>query len=390
MKTDIDSKKPITEEELKEKIIKALKEQGFEIHSQLYVDNDKETFKQIQYKAKLKQLSAYKKFLQENLSLAQSYCRDGKEIEVDKISLELREVLPNTLEEKLFRWWTFIWWSMPYQNPIGRRMRFILWDITHNMPFGLIQLQSPPLGIKVRDEYLGIKGKEGLFWLNKSMNAQRLGALPPYNEILGGKMTTLAIVSNEIREAYERKYSSNKTIVRGIIENELLFLTTTSAFGRSSIYNRLKYNDEPIAISLGYTAGSGTFHIPDELYKEMLEFLSQKGISITKNLKSRCSKNSYTKTRKLWIISKVCRLLGIKNITHHSIQREVFLFPLVKNLKEVIKHNEEPIYYNRPFEKIVDYWKVRYAIPRAERKPEWREFKAKTYFEEVRKMLEEV
>lgn len=38
------------------------------------------------------------------------------------------------------------------------------------------------------------------------MNAQRVGALPPYNELIGGKIVALAMTSNEIREKYKQKY----------------------------------------------------------------------------------------------------------------------------------------------------------------------------------------
>jgi len=54
-----------------------------------------------------------------------------------------------------------------------------LWDKTHDAPFGLISLQSPLLKMAVRDNYLGIPGDELDRWVNKSLHAQRVGALPP-------------------------------------------------------------------------------------------------------------------------------------------------------------------------------------------------------------------
>lgn len=81
-----------------------------------------------------------------------------------------------------------MWWSIPYQHPYGRQMRFLVWDTYHDLPFGLINLQSPILKMSVRDKSLGIPDKEVDLWVNKSMNAQRVGALPPYNELIGGKL----------------------------------------------------------------------------------------------------------------------------------------------------------------------------------------------------------
>lgn len=56
---------------------------------------------------------------------------DCENIDPKKIELELREVRADSLESKLFLWWNLIWWSLPYEEPIGRQMRFLLWDKTH-------------------------------------------------------------------------------------------------------------------------------------------------------------------------------------------------------------------------------------------------------------------
>ncbi|MCL0034827.1 DUF4338 domain-containing protein [Dehalococcoidia bacterium] len=374
-----------SEQKLREKIIHILREQGFKINPHVRPAGcSKRTYRRIQSKARLEQLTLHKRFLQENLSKAKNYCRDGKDIDPDKISLELREVLTGSLEEILFRWWNLVWWSIPYQRSYGRQMKFLLWDIAHDMPFGLILLQSPVLKMSVRDRYLEIPKEEIDLWVNKSMHAQRVGALPPYNEILGGKIVALALTSNEVRESYKRKYNSSKTIIKGrLIKPDLLFVTTTSAFGRSSLYNRLKYNGEIVAESLGYTKGSGTFHIPEELYLEILEFLAKKGVDTSRGY-------GHGPSRKLKLISLAFKFLELTKFEYHGIQREFYLFPLVKNLKEVIKNKERPMYIDRPFNKLVEYWKKRWALPRAKRKPEWNEFEAKKFFRKVEKTLKEL
>lgn len=372
-------------EELKAKIIKVLKEQGFRINPHLRPSkNSKNAYRKIQQKARFEQLSLHRKFLEETIEEVKKYCKNGHEINPEKISLELKEVHSGSLEGILFRWWNLIWWSIPFQRSYGRQMRFLLWDTTHNAPFGLICLQSPVLKISVRDNYLRIPKEELDIWVNKSMNAQRVGALPPYNELLGGKMVALTLTCNEIREAYKKKYKNAVTILRHRkLKPELLFITTTSAFGKSSLYNRLKYNGEIVAISLGYTQGSGTFHIPEELYEEILDFLSQKGIDVARGY-------GHGPSRKLKLISLGLKYLGLSNYEYHGIKREFYLFPLVKNLKEVIQNGEKPIWIDRPFDNLVDYWKKRWAIPRVERKPEWREFESEKFFKKVEKILKEV
>ncbi len=164
---------------------------------------------------------------------------------------------------------------------------------------------------------------------------------------------------------------------------ELLFITTTSAFGKSSIYNRLKYNGEIVAISLGYTRGSGTFHIPEELYQEILDFLYRKGIDVSRGY-------GHGPSRKLKLISLGLDHLGLPSFEYHGIKREFYLFSLVKNLKEVIHRKKKPIWINRPFNDLVDFWKERWAIPRAERILRWKNFNSVDFFKKIEKKLKEL
>ena len=165
--------------ELKVKIVKSMKRSGFKVNPHLRLpQKDRETFKRIQRNAKAAQISEHKNFLVKFLKTAREFCRDGCEIVPGDIRLDLREVRPNSLETRLFRWWNLTWWSMPYQRAYGRQMRFIIWDVAHDNPFGLILLQSPLLHMKARDDHLKLPREHLDYWANMSMNAQRVGALP--------------------------------------------------------------------------------------------------------------------------------------------------------------------------------------------------------------------
>ena len=271
-------------ETLKNDLQESFRKQGFIISGKdklsLTTDTKDET-KNIQIAAKNEIIKRKKKSLIYNSKLVRKYMINGRDINIEKIKLEIKPVLSRTSDEELFRWWNLVWWSMPYQRPYGRQMRFIIWDIAHNAPFGLISLQSPILRQAVRDNSLGIPIKQRDYWVNRSMFAQRTGALPPYNYLLGGKMVALSLISNEIKNAYQEKYSNRTTLmVERNIEPDLLFITTSSAFGRSSIYNRLKYNDEVVAERLGYTEGYGSFQISDDLYERLINFLRDSGANV--------------------------------------------------------------------------------------------------------------
>ena len=361
----------MNQENLKNKIIETLKSQGFKINPHIRpVANSKSIYRELQQQSRMEQINLHKSFLRSKIQKIQDYIINGNELEPQKIDLELREVKKGSLEETLYKWWNFIWWSVPYQRAYGRQMRFIIWDKGHNAPFGLIGLQSPVLKISVRDKYLDIPKDELDLWINKSMQAQRLGVLPPYNYLIGGKMAALAMTSNELRKYYQEKYKNKKTELQGrIIKPDLLFITTTSAFGKSSIYNRLKYKNEQVAISLGYTKGSGSFHIPEKLYREILIFLKENNINISTTFGSGPS-------RKVKLLYTAFRLLKMPDFSYHNLKREFYLFPLVANLQSVIQKKVKPIYYNRPLYDLVELWKERWCLPRAKRNDEWKQFNA--------------
>ena len=358
----------------------SLRKQGFIIHQQeklVISSNTKEEIKKIQLTAKNEITNEYRKFVLNNVKKISQNLISGSSINPQNISLEIRQVLSGTLDEVLFRWWNLTWWSMPYQRPYGRQMRFLIWDTTHNAPFGLISLQSPILKQAVRDKNLEIPSKNLDYWVNRSMYAQRVGALPPYNELLGGKLVALSLISNEIRDAYQCKYYDKTSIMaERKIESELLFITTTSAFGRSSMYNKLKYRDDVVAEKLGYTEGYGSFQISDDLYERLIDYLESIGENIARGYGNGPS-------RKLKLIQLACRKLGLANYTYHGIKREYYLFSFIKNLKQVIHEQECAISKSYAFNDLFEFWKERWMANRVVNTTKWREFNMETYVMDV-------
>jgi hypothetical protein len=108
------------------------------------------------------------------------------------------------------------------------------------------------------------------------------GAVPPYNELLGGKLVALLLTSREVRDAYARRYGGQVSVIasqmagRAILKpTNLRILTTTSLYGvGSSQYNRLalRAREHPglghdikwAAIGKSLTGGFGTLHLGPE------------------------------------------------------------------------------------------------------------------------------
>ena len=364
--------------DLRRRIIRHMAASGFEAESRLRPEQDtREAYREIQRMAKDEQIAGNRAFLSRALDSARRTCPDGSEIDPTQISLEIREVKAGTPEADLFRWWNLAWWSMPYQRAYGRQMRLLLWDRAHAAPFGLVLLQSPMLRMGARDRHLGIPPGEADYWANMSMNAQRVGALPPYNGIIGGKMAALSMTTDEVRRMYRRKYKDRITsIYKRIIEPSLLFVTTTSAFGRSAMYDRLTYRGRLAAVPIGRTGGEGTFHLPEGLTREVYDMMRRRG-------KSTSTTYGHGPSRKLAILREAFRLLGLAGFQRHGIRRPVYLFPLAGNLSEVIRKRKRPVWEGRPLADVEAYWKERWAIARSTRRPEWKAFRASEYFADV-------
>ena len=111
------------------------------------------------------------------------------------------------------------------------------------------------------------------------MHAYVVGTVPPYNEILGGKLVASLIGSAEVSQAFSQKYENVTGIISG--QNKaasLMLVTVTSALGRSSLYNRLKlidHNGTPLVKlhKIGETRGYGHFQLSNDLFERIRQLL---------------------------------------------------------------------------------------------------------------------
>lgn len=337
--------------------------------------NDRETRKKVHETAKKERLQEHNSFINRDTKFVSQFLISGKDLNVEKISPRILLVESDSEKDRIFRWWNLVWWSLPYEKAYGRQMRYIIWDEYHNAPIGLIGLQSPILSWNVRDKYLGVKSADRDYWINQSMSAQRLGALPPYNYILGGKLVASLMTADKIRQDFTKKYRGVTTLIeKRTLPARLLFITTTGAYGKSSVYTRLKFGDDQIASFIGYSQGNGSFHIPNLLYEELIKYLKVNKYDARRSFGSGPS-------RKLKLIDTALQSLGIMNGSLHGVKRAVYLFPFVNNLKDVVQKNARPKWTKRTVDDLTDYWKSRWALPRIENRTEYKQFDKENFIE---------
>lgn len=285
-------------------------------------------------------------------------------LRVDKISPVLINV------ESEYKKWNKIFslvrhtWSMPFSKGYGRRLRYIVFDEFHGSVIGIIGLQSPPADLACRDQLFDYPEKQKLSLVNQTMDIFTLGAVPPYSYILGGKLVAGLAAANVIKKDYFDKYSGKQTTIeKSILDARLVALTTTSAFGRSSIYNRLKFRDHWIAKSIGFTSGSGNIHL-EAVYPKIVQLLKDHnkyhGGGYGKGPKQRWQN-----------LARAFAILGLStDHIDHGLKREVFLYPLVDNLVDGMSGKDFGADLSLDVDEFANYWKSRWAIPRSKRYPD--------------------
>jgi hypothetical protein len=290
--------------------------------------------------------------------------KNGPDIDIHAIRPALR--LVQTSEDEQL--WTLAraCWSMPYSKGYGRRLRFLVIDEAHGGLIGALGLQSPPADLACRDALFDFPEGRKLELVNQTMDAYTIGAIPPYSFLLGGKLCAGLLSADAIREAYWIRYAAKHTeMQQQRIRQPLVAITTTSAFGRSSQYNRLRYNDRLLAQPIGYTKGYGMLHL-EHLYERMCELLTAHG---------QLTPNGYGNGPKVrWQnVTKALMLLGLPlNLLAHGVLREVFLFSLVSDLETGMAGGDFGAPIRMAATDFGNYWRERWAIPRGIRFPEWR------------------
>ena len=332
--------------------------------------NSKENVRDMHMAARQHHIAEAADWIQDAWRKRQHLFVNGADLDPAQIKPKLVPVT-NTETTDLFRLARYTW-SLPYSKGYGRRLRFLVVDTGHgNTLMGVIGLQSPPIDFPLRDKKAAFPEGRKVELVNQTMDIYTLGSVPPYNDLLAGKLMIYATTSREISEAYQTKYVNTKTEIKGdVLPAELVLLTTTSAFGRSSMYNRVSYPGRSIAEKLGYTTGYGSIRLNSfkDIYPDIKKFLRDEGYGDRMGFGKGGPKEVWRN------ITQVIQMLGINdNGLKHGINREAWAISLASNAWEYLGGADpEPYYHQEKFAELTDWWKTRWLLPRAERKTDWR------------------
>ncbi|PKP85870.1 MAG: hypothetical protein CVT80_00045 [Alphaproteobacteria bacterium HGW-Alphaproteobacteria-2] len=310
-------------------------------------------------------LAAAQPFLARALERALPSFADGAEIDPAKIRLRLRLIKSGTPESDLFRVATLTW-SVPVSAGFGRRMRYLVWDEVHDRLAGVIALGDPVYNLSVRDSLIGWNVEDRAKRLVGILDAYVLGAVPPYNFLLGGKAIACLIRSRDVYDDFRRLYGQSVGVIsRQAKQAHLVAVTTTSSMGRSSVYNRLRLEGTSYFERIGFTEGWGHFHITDTLFLRMRDFLRDRDHRYADMHKFGEGPNWRLRT----IRAALSALDFDENILRHGIKREVFISKLAANAYDVLRtdaHSPD-IAQLLTVAEISDLARNRWMIPRADR-----------------------
>ncbi len=357
---------------LKRRLRRHLKELGFHKSADGMLEisgSGKDVIRSLHASQRSDRLVQNQQFITNYYHKLSKYFAAGHEIHPSKISPVLQRVRPNTSESMLFRF-AALTWSVPVSNGFGRRIRYLVWDQHNEKLIGLIAIGDPVFNLSVRDNLIGWDSKARGARLVNLMDAYVLGAVAPYNALLGGKLVACMVRSRDVYNDFLKTYGDTTGVISGKKKKaRLLAVMTSSSLGRSSVYNRLKLNKTAYFKSIGYTSGWGHFHISDTIFSDLRGFLREIEHPYA-------DLNCYGQgpNWRLRTTRAALNALGFKeDLLKHGIQREVFISELASNAIQILRtgRGRPNLTSLESAKDIADIALQRWVIPRAERRPEF-------------------
>jgi hypothetical protein len=364
---------------LRDRIERSLKAQGFHLTSgriSLPANMDKEKLRKVHELAVKHRIEQCKHGLLRHEERLMGYIAKGTEVNPESVSPVLVEVGRDSEEELLFRY-ASLHWSIPISSGYGRRIRFLVFDESNNKLIGLFGFRDPVYGLAARDNWIGWNEKARRNRLQHVMDAFVLGAVPPYSALLCGKLVAMLLTSTEVRAAFKRKYQNRRSCIRRrLLDGRLALVTTTSALGRSSIYNRLRFRNRLLYQSVGFTQGSGEIHFSNGEYDSIFDYATRYCDPTAKH--SRWGRGFRNRRE----VVRICLgKIGLsQNWTYHGIKREVFVIPLAKNCQEFLRGEHSKLFWlDHSANELFRWFRDRWLLPRAKRDPRFLEFDPNTF-----------
>lgn len=227
----------------------------------------------------------------------------------------------------------------------------------------------------LKSEYVGIN----------MMDITVCGAIPPYTHLLGGKLICLLLMSREVANYYNNKYSGRESVISSSLRGQkvtrnpqLALLCTTSLYASgSSQYNRVKLPLDEIVSNkkgqmkferLGLSEGYGSFQFSTLTKMIMNKYLE--AANLDRQVRNLFGEGVNPLLRKLRMALESVGLPAEIFINHKN-RRIVYGVPLAKNFRDLMIGRDKLAEYFLPernvelqTQKVADFWRRRWLSSR--------------------------
>ena len=363
--------------DLRCRILNNLRAEGFSIIDDkvLFVPEDKDFIRNAHANS-VNYLKEKKRLFIERVedSILNRYIINGKDLDLNNIRPKLI-LIKYERESSLFNW-IKLHWSIPISAGYGRRLRYLVYDEGNSAAIGIIGLSDPVYGLRDRDSFIGWSLETRKKNLKHIMDAFVLGAIPPYSYLLGGKLVSSLLTSNRITRDFKARYGGKRTLISNeIFDGSLAAITTASALGKSSIYDRIKIDGGSQFLHVGWSRGSGEFQFFNGVYDDLFKLAHKKAQGIKNSKWGTGVRNRRT------VIRTGLKMVGLPTeLLYHNIKRELFLVPLGSKTLEYLRGESKHIrYFNLNTDQITEYAIKRWVRPRSLSRKEYLEFRKESY-----------
>lgn len=199
------------------------------------------------------------------------------------------------------------------------------------------------------------------------------GAVPPYRDLLGGKLAALTVASSEIRRAYAARYSKQVSEIASqmagrevVREADVCVIATTSLYGLSaSQYNRLKVkvSDKEVIQwhDLEETKGFGTTHLSEDTVRALRDLCEQRRGG--RNVNNLFGEGTSPRLRQL---REGLSELGLdaNKLLNHAAPRRVYALEVFPGARQALCLNAASNTDVPSFEEIAEAWRGRWLSNR--------------------------
>jgi hypothetical protein len=248
---------------------------------------------------------------------------------------------------------------------------------------GILGLGDAVFNLRARDDYIGWNSDQRKDHLVSLMDAYVVGAMPPYNQLLGGKLIASLVKTTDIASVFREKYKERTGIISNQKKNPYLAaVTVTSALGRSSLYNRLKLQNYRLFDYLGDTGGWGHFHFPDDIFRDLCSLIERSSTGVSKSYSYGQGPNWRMRTIRAGLST-----LGIDaDLLNHGFKRELYFCELATNAKDILLgRRKRPKYESLKSATEVSALAMnRWVLPRSQRNFEYSVYQRESFLDTLK------